>query len=568
MAEEGGNNTPGNGVVIQTGNDQPLRNGIDRVGEENANGLGWRRFLTWVLYCACVIAAVLYLFFWPSFNAAPHVAASAGVHAGAPGQTAPSSLHPPKAASASQSERPLDTFRKVMSDLLTDEQEETSFQGVFVLALTFLAFLMHGLESAGKKEGHGEAATAGTSRLRRWAGNPHVRFAVPTLIFFAAMIRRSHDDAAVFLMAVLAIYVAAEHFVALQQQHATARSILWEMSQQAEEIKKHTSGLGALQTDLKRRATEVGDVIAELNRQVGSIRNSLGTPYSQRQLYKAYGVPVDPRRAATPKGYGAGIYAVYRLLDIDGEWLDAPRKQKWPLYFDKNPPRETLYSALMRGRRDRVLIITDMPLRLVKPWSDASEPDRDRATDFLRFIGLVWHTVVLEQAARDLQAEHGVRANYDVRVGDSSNWMHVVDGTVYQLLGKPPGQVYLRDLTLDITREGERTGMNLVNWAVEDIMRSASRAASARDYICAVFSQVLMIRRLYQMDLPLLPGIVDQILLDIGFGDWLQFQDGFVEKWSETDAKTVFRGLIEKFLVGLADDKGTLTASLIYRELQ
>ncbi|WP_154678154.1 tetratricopeptide repeat protein [Paraburkholderia nodosa] len=528
--------------------------------------LPWWRILACLLYLFCTGAAIGYNF-WPRFETStraesPAAVAAATAAMSTSGSAATPTVRAQNPALTAPASAPAVTLQRAGEGdaaLMTEGQMDVSYQGIFVLMLTFLAFLMHWLK--GETDANGFFAPV--TRLMKLVdplGGHHFLFAIPTLTFFAAMIRRRHEDAAVFLMAVLAIYVAAEHFVALKEQHRTARDILTKMREQAGKLEEHTSRLGNLQTELEARAREVGSVIGVLNKHVESIRNSLGKDYSQANLYRAYRNRLHVE--------DDGIYAVYRLLDIDEAWRKAPLTDKWTEYFDLAKSPDSLYAALMEGRRAKVLIVTDMPLRLVALWDEHSKPVKSRAAAFLRFFGLLWHTVVLQQAARDLYDQHHVQVRYDVKVGDSSNWMHVVDSTVYQLFGEPPKHVYLRDLTLDITGNDERTKRNLVNWAVEDIRRTASRAATAKDYIGTVFSDALMARGMYQTDVSLSHVVLDQILFDIGFGDWLGFPEGVQNGLTPEDAKTLFRDMIRRFLFGLAGGEVALTARLIYKELQ
>jgi hypothetical protein len=212
-----------------------------------------------------------------------------------------------------------------------------------------------------------------------------------------------------------------------------------------------------------------------------------------------------------------------------------------------------------------------MPFRIV-PADGQMVSVKERVYQFQQFAGLLWHTVVLRRAARALAEEQGILANYEIQIGKSSNWMHVVDETVFQLFGEPPKSVYLRDLTMDTNRrQDSEAGRNLAKWAVEDIQRVALRCISSVDYLCAAVSHALLVKGI-KAD-TLYDGVLVEVLDALGFSYWCK--ERAESAWAEIDvleAQGVFVYLINSFMQEISDDPSAaqnhyLTAC-IYRNMQ
>lgn len=423
---------------------------------------------------------------------------------------------------------------------------DTQAQSLFVLLIMILTFRVHSLNDSSATSVSGRDYESWISTAYR-LGRKHkiflrLYFGLPMFIFLFAMIKYRHTDTAVFLMAIVAIYVAAQHYVALEKQNVTIEKTLSKINEQANEIETHTSELRGIRESFKEQITD-------LKLEVVSVKNALGTAYSQKTLYDQYRNPAN----STP--FNSGIYAVYHLLDIDQQWLRAPGNDRWETYCKPNAYPESLYAALLEGRRSRILIVTEMSSRLVHP-DPSSETDGSRSTDFEKFVGLMWHTVVLRRVARVL-AEAGIFTDYEIRVGYSSNWMHVIGGMVFQLFGEPPNNIYLRDLTLEnYQRHDKLAGENLVKWAMEDVQRVASRGISSVDYLCAVMSHALLMRRRYKPEDQLSEGYLHDILKALGFEYWLKNQnESSLDDVDVKEAEELYAYLINSFLESISDDQ-------------
>ncbi|SAK43753.1 hypothetical protein AWB79_00721 [Caballeronia hypogeia] len=419
---------------------------------------------------------------------------------------------------------------------------ESWFQAGFVVVLTILAFQANSLEDIEKrfaKENPGTSLASSLSkalnvRLVRWAF-----FAIPTFVFLTAMIARDHRDAAVFLMAIVAIFVAAEHFVSLSNAVHAIESV-------------------------NTIAENLGRTAAVLSTEVTSIRNALGKEYSQSILYSHYAKDWEPP-------YG-GIYAVYHLLDIDKKWHESMASARgWDKYFTPDGHPEGLYAALIRGRRPEILIITDMRHRASQLTSrNALLTNDEIAKDFLRLMGLIWYVMVVRTAATNLRKT--LDTNYAIRVVKASTWMHVVDKKVFQVFGTEPDSIYLRELTMEIKRVPEDTTPDLVAWATKEIKREANRGVRATDYICSSLCHALLMKGIYHSEYPLDPGTINKLLSQLGLDAYAATTKEKREKYEPS-----FCELVRRFLHMLREsatgksiefEQFEPTVDILIRELQ
>ncbi|MGF6817752.1 hypothetical protein OKW33_004623 [Paraburkholderia atlantica] len=394
----------------------------------------------------------------------------------------------------------IECFRKIAAVMkeVSDEERATSIGESWLLALlvtafTFLVFYVHicrGEEERARTiaerefeerkriaEEEGEPAPESISRskgvigiLRKWFVS---RWWIPVFCYFPAVllfggeIWEGYTDAVVLALALAAIYVAAEHYSALEQQ----RKLVDEQEAVLETIRK------------------------ELSDKVASIDNTMGTRYGLRVIYDAYRDPnrdpnrdqsragerkhLQPGAALQARGGAAnvqesekGIFSIYRFFDIDKQWW---ARESWDEYCSS--PAATLYRTLKEGARTKMTLVT--PLEY--PEFDG-ESMQDKALFFGKFIGLVWHYVVLWHVRRALQGDSKeVVCEHKIRIAQTSLWLHVVDRTVYQILGDDRGKdVKVRNLTHDM----DEISVSLARWAKREIQTLAARGSTAEEYIC------------------------------------------------------------------------------------
>ncbi|MGF6414182.1 hypothetical protein [Paraburkholderia sp. MM5482-R1] len=366
---------------------------------------------------------------------------------------------------------------------------ESWLLALLVTAFTFLVFYVHicrGEEERARTiaerefeqkkriaDEEGEAAPDVDSRSKGVVGILRSWFAsrwcipvfcyVPAVLLFGGEIWEGYTDAVVLALALAAIYVAAEHYCALEQQ----RKLVDEQEAVLETIRK------------------------ELSDKVASIDNAMGTRYGLRVIYDAYRDPnhdqsraeerkrLQPGAAHQAHGGAAnvqesekGIFSIYRFFDIDKQWW---ARESWDGY--RSSPAATLYRTLKEGARTKMTLVT--PLEYPE-FDDGSM--QDKALFFGKFIGLVWHYVVLWHVRRALEADSkDVVCEHKIRIAQTSLWLHVVDRTVYQILGDDRGKdVKVRNLTHDM----DEISVSLARWAKREIQTLAARGPTVEEYIC------------------------------------------------------------------------------------
>lgn len=356
-------------------------------------------------------------------------------------------------------------------DWLKDDQREPWFHAVVVVDLTLLAFFCNHLHHhivderaqrererraraeaslepttaptpprKGKKTGEetaeAEGAGARESIIHKifgsWIGIVLI-FIVPTAVYFGAHTLHSPlPEPAIFVMAVVAIYVAAEHYASLDKQRD---NLSW--------------------------------VTEELGKQVSSIQNALGTKDGRHRIYGEYSQRSAVR--AEPSDAQRSIHAIYRYFDIDDDWL---RADSWDDYLNT---RQTtaLVAALRSGARQRVRIVS--PLQA--PVESSGGDEIEAADRFHNFMGLLWHWLAL----RKLQQ---MRGDFDFRIAiaQTPHWVHVVNGKVFQIKGDFPHALTVRDLTLEMGDMAPR----FAAWVREDVETLCAQGQSAEDFIATV----------------------------------------------------------------------------------
>lgn len=327
---------------------------------------------------------------------------------------------------------------------LDDEQREPWFHAIVVVVLTLLAFFCSNLhhhvvhererrehareagDGGEPDEGSAEKANDSEGFLFRifgsWWGIAIV-FVIPTAAYFGAHTLHSPlPEPAIFVMAVVAIYVAAEHYASLDKQREDLR---W--------------------------------VTDELGKQVTSMQNALGARDGRTRIYAAYCQP------PAPGGHGAPIHAIYRSFDIDEAWLGTG---DWAAYL-ASTQTTSLVGALQSGDRRMVRIVTPPPASAVRDAIEAA----DR---FHNLIGLLWHWLALHR-----YQVGGAGFDFRIAIADTPHWVHEVDGKVLQIAGEYPHELRVRDMTFDMGDMAPR----FAAWVREDIEALCARGQSAESFL-------------------------------------------------------------------------------------
>lgn len=299
----------------------------------------------------------------------------------------------------------------------------------------------------------------------------------PAIAFFLVMVADGQTDAAVFAMALAAIYVAGEHYSTLEGQKAAA----------------------------ERQQTALETVSGQLKENVESIASALGKTHALQAMYKVYEQlkPDErPSEAARQSGVASKkrdrcIYAIYREFDIDGNWWES----SWAEYCEGQGEEHqglSLYRALIAGKRYSMVIVVPFSFRArARPRLNEKEA---RVREFKDLIGLMWFCVVLWHVRRDLpdldpEANQStvrppgttpavaapVEINHRIVMAETGLWVHVVDGEVHQILDQPGNELAVRNLSLNV---GLRS-VPLAEWAQREICDLAARGPSAQEYLCS-----------------------------------------------------------------------------------
>ncbi|MEW6022452.1 MAG: hypothetical protein AB1807_09945 [Pseudomonadota bacterium] len=261
---------------------------------------------------------------------------------------------------------------------------------------------------------------------------------VPALVFAVAM--HAAYEPAVFVMALAAIFVAAEHY----------------------------GGLTETEHELKARTDA-------LKGTMGRVLDADGMSEWRTEIYDLY------RRAHNR------VDAVIRNFDIDTEWWKcADSTTPWQEYGERcklSSGGDTLLYA-MANSEAKVSYVTDQPLDLLVALPVASRAQRK---DFFRdLLGVAWSLVVFELAyeVRMQRLEARAPPSLRLKISRAPCWMHVVDERVFQIIERgKEGNSTVRQLTYSITDAKDKRALS--GWARSSVRRFSQRGGRAEEYVFA-----------------------------------------------------------------------------------
>ena len=258
---------------------------------------------------------------------------------------------------------------------------------------------------------------------------------LPALVFAVAM--HAAYEPAVFVMALAAIFVAAEHY----------------------------SGLTETEHEIKARTDD-------LKRTMGIVLDADGLNEWRTEVYDLYAKA------------RSRVDAVIRFFDIDPEWWKcAGPGDPWDQYRERcklSSGRGTLLSVLIRSKA-RVRFVSDQPLEKLVRLDQASSSERKEF--FRALLGLCWNLVVFDMAyhARIHQYLDRRISRLRIKISRAPAWMHVVDETVYQVIERGEENATVRQLTHSMTDTRERKALS--GWAKSNVRRFAQRGGRAEEYV-------------------------------------------------------------------------------------
>lgn len=320
---------------------------------------------------------------------------------------------------------------------------------------------------------------------------------VPAAAFALAM--KDKYNPAVFVMALAAIFVAAEHYSSIAEARA--------------DLTKTRNQLDKTQAALEVTRKELEEALRRNQESIEVLLNADGLAKWRKDVYRAY----------------AGSYwridAVIRIFDIDEAWWNSDGN--WDRYEEHEQLSDpTLFFALTQSdkrapRTDSVLFVAEMP----SPPFEGSQ-----ILGFESFLGLTWWLLVVERVRR-----HRGRANVEprqvagrdrvlpfvhLRIASSQSWMHAIDDSVYQVIERPQLPASVRLLTA--TTMDEPRQRRLSRWAHDDIRRTGRRGCDGEEYVCSVIRYVALHYAGLNEDNPLRGGFIEEILNKIGMKEWIQ----------------------------------------------
>jgi membrane protein implicated in regulation of membrane protease activity len=288
---------------------------------------------------------------------------------------------------------------------------------------------------------------------------PVAASAVPVLLFIVTM-HKAYQPA-VFVMALAAILVAAEHYTGLkEQEHA----------------------LEDTRDDLEKLVGRLGDQVRSIENKTEIILNDRGLAQFKRDVYAAY-------------GDAEVIHAVVRIHDVDDEWWEGafPLDDSWQAYRNhgRDHPQTTLLDLLTRqeNKRLRADFISDFPLPDSAEWHRRREDAGDHL--FGDLLGLAWEIEVLHLATSLSRGEVSLSA----WVSRPLCWMHATDSKIFQVIQRIPKETS-SVMTLADAKGGSgalaqpHAGLtaDMLEWAHEDISQYVTRGGDAGEFVLSLIT--------------------------------------------------------------------------------
>lgn len=340
-----------------------------------------------------------------------------------------------------------------------------TFQIATAVAVSWMWF------QAFRIQGHARlhAPTAGTQpgllyRVRAgWQRWWAVGMALVVVVLFIFAMHQAYQPA-VFVMAMIAIIVAAEHYSGLMEQQ--------------DELSSVTKDLGTVEKNLSTAATD----LRRVEEYTGRLVEDAGLSHFVHDVYERYASARE-------------IHAVVRMHDIDPLWWSfAQERDPWTLYFEdakdpsaaKTSERRNLARALARSDPDTLsaCFVSDLPMPGSTEWrsrlTDPSEPL------FGDLLGFAWQWIVMHHARQT-----NTRVNCRAWVSRPLCWVHATDRIVFQVLRREPRSrsavlVIANMDGLPLSAGAQEAYRSLIQWAKAEVHRYAERGCAAEDYLVAV----------------------------------------------------------------------------------
>lgn len=403
--------------------------------------------------------------------------------------------------------------------------EQFIFKSLTVVSISFLWFVTFQMKAYADlvlgKRGLDLGVLAPLARLltRPWMGYLLAAVSsVPAVLFAYAM--GGAYEPAVFVMALVAIYVAAEHYVSLKENEErlddTARAIDDALS---ESVDKMGEALGdsahRMGQAVDESAQKLAVAVGEVKSMTGSLLNANGIREWKSRMYQQY-------RQAESR-----IDAVVRSFDIDTTWWTAHESTCWSTYFEATARHDVVAADTLLHTltccRAKVQFVADLPMPHL-----GSMAGEQLAFYFRSLLGLAWTLVVFDEVSRHRRAsaatsEQGEDAPYlRIRVSAAPAWIHVADQHTYQVIEKLKLAQSLVVQLDDDTPADKVEENRLSDWARRNVRQFAFRGAPAQEYLLSVIRWSMLSAGLIANDKrPIAQGDWERALVKLGMEEYL-----------------------------------------------
>lgn len=302
---------------------------------------------------------------------------------------------------------------------------------------------------------------------------------IPAALFVLAM--AGAYEPAVFVMALAAIYVAAEHYC----------------------------GLEKARDDLERGVTDLG-------KHVGTLLNADGMSAWRLQMYKEY-------REAHHR-----IDAVVRFFDIDRQWWQChAAPDPWLEYVRRAGTQEELLLNVLADEKchAKVQFVADLPMAMPTVIPRPAEVGNEQflAQYFRELLGLAWQLSVFSEVVARRRQRAAPPCTEDfrylrIKIAGAPSWMHVIDDKTYQVIEREDlSQATVRELHRDIPSTPRK--IRLSDWARRNVRHFAFRGTLGQEHLLSTLRSAALMGGTEKDHFDLIT--LDPILCELGLEEYL-----------------------------------------------
>jgi hypothetical protein len=358
---------------------------------------------------------------------------------------------------------------------------------------------------------------------------------------------------AVFVAALVAIFVAAEHYGKLHQHEKhlanQARHLVDQenhLANQEKHLASQGEQLSSSKGVLDQTSGKLNSVVDDVMRISTSMQltlNDAGVEIFQREVYAGYS------RAKT-------IYAVIRNHKIeDGWWARAEKgfadtkslAEVWNWYelpLPVEPTKDqklTMYAALtQQSSRDApterpsgvtsAYFVSNMPMHGSKEWEQ-----RDKGVLFEDLLGLAWECLVLEKVRQKLEkSDSKKKSELNESIGGwiatPFCWAHATDKEVWQVIRRTEVETSTVMKTADLALNkllDQDLSRKIIESMHTEIRRYLQRGIRAEEYLCGVLCYAAAPNQnapLHTLDRELAYSNIGSCLRMLGIDAWLNYK--------------------------------------------